>query len=87
MVFAYQHGKPRTIPVILGNVMPRVSVDRLNILKGIMDTMRDLHPGCEFVRSDARNSEFPDGSFDLAVDKGLFDSITASTEGREEAAK
>lgn len=53
-----------------------------------MDSMRARYPGCEFVCSDARDAAgFRSCSFDLAVDKGLFDSVTARTEGREEAAK
>lgn len=50
--------------------------------------MRARYPGCDFRCSDARDARgFPSGSFDIAVDKGLFDSVTARTEGREEAAK
>ncbi|CAN0364974.1 unnamed protein product [Scytosiphon promiscuus] len=52
-----------------------------------MDKMRSRFPDCEFVRSDARDAAFPDGSFDLAVDKGLFDSVTQVAQGREEAAR
>ncbi|CAM9567753.1 unnamed protein product [Scytosiphon promiscuus] len=56
--------------------------------EGVMDSMRARYPGCEFVRSDARDAAgFRANSFDLAIDKGLFDSVTARTEGREEAAK
>ena len=57
------------------------------LFKGIMDKMRSRFPDCEFVRSDARDAGFPDGGFDLAVDKGLFDSVTQVAQGREEAAR
>ena len=49
--------------------------------------MRARYQGCEFVCSDARRTGFADDSFDLAVDKGLFDSATAGTEGRAAKAK
>lgn len=49
--------------------------------------MSSRFPGCDFVVSNARRTGFPNGSFDLAVDKGLFDSVTAKTVGRLEAAK
>lgn len=50
--------------------------------------MRARYPRCDFRCSDALDaSGFPSGSFDLVVDKGLFDSVTARTEGREEVSK
>lgn len=49
--------------------------------------MRHRHPRCEFVHSDARRTGFADESFDLAVDKGLFDSVTAGTGGRAQIAR
>eukprot|EP00903_Cladosiphon_okamuranus_P019211 g17665.t1 len=56
--------------------------------EGVMESMRARYPGCDFRCSDATDArDFPSGSFDIAVDKGLFDSVTARTEGREEAAK
>ncbi|CAM9745667.1 unnamed protein product [Ectocarpus sp. 6 AP-2014] len=56
--------------------------------EGVMDSMRALYPGCEFIRSDARDAaEFPSQSFDMVIDKGMFDSATARTEGRVETAK
>lgn len=49
--------------------------------------MGSRYPGFDFVPSDARSTGFPDGSFDLTVDKGLFDSVTAGTQGRKETAR
>lgn len=55
--------------------------------KGVVDSMRARFQGCEFVVSDARRTGFLDGTFDLMVDKGLFDSVTAGTEGRAAKAR
>lgn len=56
-------------------------------LKGVVDSMGARFQGCEFVVSDARRTCFLDGSFDLMVDKGLFDSVTAGTQGRAAEAR
>eukprot|EP00904_Undaria_pinnatifida_P000548 jgi/Undpi1/10494/HiC_scaffold_29.g12944.m1 len=74
----------------LGVVLKRdhgFKVVNADFSEGIMEKMRSRFPDCEFVRSDARNAGFPSGSFDLAVDKGLFDCVTAVAQGREEAAR
>ncbi|CAN0266109.1 unnamed protein product [Pylaiella littoralis] len=75
----------------LGVVLERehgCDVVNADFSEGVMDRMRELYPGCRFVFSDARDAAgFSSGSFDIAVDKGLFDSVTARTEGRQEAAK
>eukprot|EP00752_Nemacystus_decipiens_P008250 g7377.t1 len=75
----------------LGVVLQRehgCDVVNADFSEGVMESMRARYPGCDFRRSDARDArEFPNDSFDIAVDKGLFDSVTARTEGREEVAK
>ncbi|CAM9680065.1 unnamed protein product [Sphacelaria rigidula] len=53
----------------------------------VLEKFRDRYPGCEFRFSDARRTDFDDGSFDLIIDKGLFDSVTAGTEGRAQTAR
>ncbi|CAM9946754.1 unnamed protein product [Ascophyllum nodosum] len=74
----------------LGVVLHRdhgCSVVNADFSKSVVDSMRARYQGCEFVCSDARRTGFADDSFDLAVDKGLFDSATAGTEGRAAKAK
>ncbi|CAN0517686.1 unnamed protein product, partial [Ectocarpus sp. 12 AP-2014] len=56
--------------------------------KGVMDSMRALYPGCEFIRSDARDAaEFPSQSLKRGFEKGRCDSETGGRGGGVETAR